>query len=382
MLALTNAQTLVGGEFRDGLAVLIEGDRIASVVPDAMIPDMSDRRDLGGARLVPGFIDTQVNGGGDVLFNDVPTVEAIRRIGAAHASFGTTGFLPTLISDDLDVIRAGIAAVEAAIAERVPGVLGIHVEGPFINPARRGIHDAAKIRRLDAEGIAVLTSLRRGRTLVTLAPEQAGPEAVRRLAAAGVTVAAGHTAGTYAEVTAAVHAGLTGFTHLFNAMSQLGSREPGTVGAALDADGVWCSLIVDGLHVSPVTLRLALRCKPLDRFLLVTDAMPPLGGRSDTFMLGGRRIRAVGERLVDEAGTLAGADLDMLTAVRNTHEMLGMPIETALAMASANPATFLRLDGELGQVAPGYRASLVAVTDDWNVSARWIDGIEIELTDP
>ncbi len=376
MRAFCDARVLLDGRFAEGMAVLVEGARIAAVVPRADVPAGADRIDLGGAMLVPGFIDTQVNGGGDVLFNDSPTVETIRRIGAAHARFGTTGFLPTLISDDLAVVREGIDAVDEAIRLGVPGVLGIHIEGPFINVARKGIHAADKIRSIDEEGVGVLTSLRRGRTLVTLAPELAGPDVIRRLADRGVVVAAGHTAGSYAEVASAVEAGLTGFTHLFNAMSQLGNREPGAVGAALASEGVWCSLIVDGVHVSPVTLKLALRCKPLDRFVLVSDAMPPTGGTGTSFTLNGRRIRVEAGQLIDEEGTLAGADLDMLSAVRNACDMLDVSPEAALAMASANPADFLSLQGDLGRIAPGRRASLLAITSTWDIARCWIDGVE------
>lgn len=374
MFALCNAQVLTDGTLADGLAVLVEGDRIVGVGPEATIPPGVARHDLGGAVLAPGFIDIQVNGGGDALFNDAPSVETIRRIGAAHRPFGTTGFLPTLISDDLDVIRAGIAAVDAAIEAGVPGVLGIHIEGPFINVARKGIHAAHKIRGLDEEGIAVLTSLGRGRTLVTLAPELAGPAMIRRLAAAGVIVAAGHTAGTFAAISDSVAAGLTGFTHLFNAMSPLGSRDPGAVGAGLYHEGVWCSLIVDGHHVDPVTLRLALRCKPVDRFMLVTDAMPPTGGDRTTFLLNGRPIATEGGRLVDQDGVLAGADLTMLDAVRRTVATLDVPLPAALAMASEHPAAFLRLDDRLGRIAPGHRASMIAIDAGDRVSACWIDG--------
>lgn len=377
MLALHNARVLLDGRLAKGRAVLIEGGRIAGVVAVGEVPAGVERRDLGGAMLVPGLFDIQVNGGGDALFNDDPSVETIRRIGAAHARFGTTGFLPTLISDDLPVIRAGIAAVDAAIAAGVPGVLGIHVEGPFINPARKGIHAADKIRGIDEEGFAVLTSLRRGQTLVTLAPEIAGPAAVRRLADAGVVVAAGHTAGTHNELTQGIAAGVTGFTHLFNAMSQLGNREPGAVGAALASEGVWCSLIVDGVHVSPVTLRLALRCKPSKRFVLVSDAMPTTGGVARDFWLNGRRIHAEAGRLIADDGTLAGADLDMLSAVRNAHAMLGVALPEAFAMASTNAAQFMGLGGELGRIAPGFRASLLAVDDDWTIHAGWIDGVPI-----
>lgn len=378
MRALTDARVLIDSRFEAGRAVLIDGATIVAVVDERDVPADAGRQSLHDAMLVPGFIDTQVNGGGDALFNDDPSVATIRRIGAAHARFGTTGFLPTLISDDLDVIRAGIAAVEDAIAEGVPGVLGIHIEGPFINVERKGIHAADKIRAIDDEGLAVLCSMRRGRTLVTLAPELAGAGVIERLVAAGVTVAAGHTAGSYDAVRAGIAAGLTGFTHLFNAMSQLGNREPGAVGAALASDDVWCSLIVDGHHVSPVTLRLALRCKPHDRFILVTDAMPPTGGVASSFALNGRRIHVADGRLVDDAGTLAGADLDMLTAVRNAHEMLDIPREAAFAMAGANPAAFIGLGDDLGSIAPGHRASLVAIDDDWAIRHRWIDGVAIE----
>ena len=377
MQAFVDARVLIDGRFAEDVAVLVDRGRIAAVVPRADIPADADRVDLDGAMLVPGFIDTQVNGGGDALFNDAPTVATIRRIGEAHARFGTTGFLPTLISDDLAVIRAGIAAVDAAIAAGVPGVLGIHVEGPFINLARKGIHAGDKIRSMEEADIAVLTSLRRGRTLVTLAPEMVSRDAIRRLTAGGVVVAAGHTAGTYAEITGAVDAGVTGITHLFNAMSQLGNREPGAVGAGLTCDGVWCALIVDGIHVAPATLRLALRCKPAGKIMLVSDAMPTTGGTASSFMLNGREIRSEGGRLIDELGTLAGADLDMLAAVINAQRLLGVSAAAALAMASANPADFLGLTGHVGRIAPNRRASLLAIGDDWVIRRRWIDGVAV-----
>ena len=374
MFALCNGRILIDGVFAEGQAVLVEGDRIAAVVAHADVPAAAERHDMGGAILAPGFIDVQVNGGGDALFNDDPSVETIRRIGEAHRPFGTTGFLPTLISDDLHVIRAGVAAVEAAIAQGVPGVLGIHIEGPFINVARKGIHAAHKIRELDEEGFAVLTSLRRGRTLVTLAPELAGPAMIRRLADAGVIVAAGHTAGSYEQISEGVMAGLTGFTHLFNAMSPLTSRDPGAVGAGLYHSDVWCSVIVDGHHVDPVTLKLALRCKPVERFLLVSDAMPPTGGSNPDFILNGRPISTGDGRLVDEDGVLAGADLTMLAAVRRTTATLDIRLQTALAMASMHPASFMGLTSQLGRIARGCRASLIAIGDSERVEASWIDG--------
>lgn len=372
--ALVNGRVLLDGSFVENKAVMLDAGRISAVVDDVQTPAAVDQYDLAGGLLVPGFIDTQVNGGGGALFNDAPTVETIRTIGQAHRAFGTTGFLPTLISDDLSVIRSGIEAVDAAIAERVPGVLGIHIEGPFLNEHRKGIHDADKIRALDEEGWTVLTSLKRGRTLVTVAPECTTPKMIARLAAAGVIVSAGHSNGRYADVTAAIQSGLSGITHLFNAMSQLGVREPGVVGAALESDSTWCGIIVDGRHVSAATLKIALRCKSHDKFMLVTDAMPTVGSASKEFVLQGKRIWARGGACVDEKGTLAGSDLDMAWAIRNAIELLELPVETAFAMASAAPAGFLRLDGELGRIAPGYRADLALLDESLIVQKTWIGG--------
>lgn len=372
--ALINGRVLIDGALTEGKAVLLEGDLIARVVDERDVPPDVERHDLQDGLLVPGFIDTQVNGGGGVLFNDAPTVETIRAIGNAHRGFGTTGFLPTLISDDLHVIRSGIEAVETAISEGVPGVLGIHIEGPFLNEHRKGIHDADKIRALDEEGYDVLTSMRRGRTLVTVAPECTTPEMIARLVAAGVIVSAGHSNGRYADVRAAMDAGLSGITHLFNAMSPLGAREAGVVGAALESETAWCGIIVDGQHVSPATLKIALRCKPHDKFLLVTDAMPSVGFKSKEFVLQGKRIVARDGACFDENERLAGSDLDMAWAVRNAVNLLELPVETALAMASSAPAAFIGLDSERGAIMPGYRADLAWLSNDLTVLDTWIAG--------
>ncbi len=375
---LTNARVLLDQGFESGLAVLIEDERIAAVAAPDEMPAAAARIDLDGARLVPGFIDVQVNGGGGVLFNDAPTVETIATIGRAHRRFGTTGFLPTLISDDLSIVREGIRAVEAAIDAGVPGALGIHIEGPFLNTRRKGIHDGSKIRELDDAGFETITGLTNGRTLVTLAPERTTPAIVRRLVAAGVIVSAGHTDGRYEEIRAALDAGVTGFTHLFNAMSPLTSREPGAVGAALEDQSSWCGFIVDGRHVAPATMRVALRCKPIDRFMLVTDAMPSVGMAEKSFMLQGQPIWVEDGVCVNADGTLAGSDLDMAKAVRNAVAMLEIDVETALRMASRHPAAFVGLDDRLGRIAPGMTASLVALDDQLEVVRTWIDGSEEE----
>lgn len=371
-IALVNGKVLTPRGF-EAATVVIEGDRIAAVrSPQARGGD--EKLDLQGRYLLPGFIDTQVNGGGGALFNATPTVEAIATIGAAHRRFGTTGFLPTLISDDLDTVARAIAAVDEAIEQGVPGVLGIHIEGPFLAESRKGVHDASKFRTLDEDAFGLLTSARRGRTLVTLAPETTTDEMIRRLRAAGVTVAAGHTNATYERLQTALAAGLSGFTHLFNAMSPLTSRAPGAVGAALDSAEAWCGIIVDGRHIHPATLGIAFRAKRHDRFMLVTDAMPSVGMTDKTFTLQGRTIRVVDGVCVDEDGTLAGSDLDMLGAVRNAVGIAGLSLEAAASMASTSPAAFLGLSAELGEIAPGRRASLVAVDAELTSVETWIDG--------
>jgi len=373
--ALANARVLADEGFVEGRVVLIDSGRIAAITTrdDPRVAG-AQRRDLGGAWLMPGFVDSQVNGGGGALFNDDPSVATIRAIGAAHRRFGTTGFLPTLISDDLSVISSAIAAVRAAIEAKVPGVIGVHIEGPFINALRKGAHDPAKFRDLDAQGVALLSSLGVGRTLVTLAPELTTAETIRTLANSGVVISAGHTNGTFDEVSEALRHGVTGITHLFNAMSPLSHREPGAVGAALHDPDCWCGLIVDGRHVHPAALQLALRCKRPDRFMLVTDAMPSVGSERDSFMLQGRRIHVKDGVCVDENGTLSGSAIDMASAVRNCVEMLGLPLEQAARMASTYPAEFLGLGGELGRIAPGYRANLVLADERLNVLETWIDG--------
>lgn len=374
-IALFNGRLLRDGTLVEGQCVLLEGGRILDIVPD---DDPSCRRavpvDLGGQLLLPGFIDSQVNGGGGVLFNDAPSVDSIRQIGHAHRRFGTTGFMPTLISADLDVVARAIAAVRAAIEAGVPGVLGIHIEGPFLNVERKGVHDPAMLRELDASALGLLTSLGIGRTLVTLAPEMTTPEIIRKLTTAGVIVSAGHTNATYTEVVQALRHGLTGFTHLFNAMSQLTGREPGVVGAALESLDSWCGVIVDGEHISPVVLRLAMRCKPTSRFMLVTDAMPSLGTDARSFKLQGRNITVSGTVCLDEEGRLAGSNIDMASCVRNAVSLLRVSLPDAVHMASLHPAEFLGLSHELGRIEPGYRANLVLADDRLNVLETWIDG--------
>ena len=374
-VALINGRVLGDDGLIEERCVLLDRGRIVDIVAESDPRCRSAQRyDLKGQMLLPGFIDLQVNGGGGVLFNDAPSIDAIRAIGAAHRRFGTTGFLPTLISEDLDVVARAIAAVQGAIQAAVPGVLGIHIEGPFLNEARKGVHDPAKFRELDGSAVGLLTSLKGGKTLVTLAPEMTTPDIIHSLARSGVVVSAGHTNATYAEIATALQHGLTGFTHLFNAMSQLTGREPGVVGAALDDPNSWCGIIVDGEHSSPVVLRIALRSKPHNRFMLVTDAMPGVGTNQASFNLQGRKITVKGLICLDEDGRLAGSNIDMASCVRNAMKLLHLPLREAVRMASLHPAEFLGIAHDTGRIRPGYRANLVLTDDDLNVLETWIDG--------
>lgn len=373
---LRNARILTADGFRDDLALVIEAGRITALVSDAapQLGSAAEQVDLGGGWLLPGFIDAQVNGGGGVLFNNTPDVESLRTLAAAHRRFGTTALLPTLISDDVQVMRKAIDATRQAIADGVPGVIGIHLEGPYIAPARKGTHDANKFRVPDADEIAMAASLENGVTLLTLAPERVPLDSIRALVERGVVVAAGHTAATYEEARAGLEAGIRGFTHLYNAMSPLTGREPGAVGAALEDRGSWVGIIADGVHVHPASLRVALATKPQGKVMLVTDAMPPVGADSPSYELYGEVITAVDGVVRNAAGSLAGSALDMATAVRNAVNLLGLSLEEAARMASRYPAQFLNVDDRLGEIAEGYQADLVLLDDALQVRATWIAG--------
>jgi N-acetylglucosamine-6-phosphate deacetylase len=370
--ALINGRVGLRDEIRSDLCVVIEKGRIAAV--DETVPGDAERVDLAGQLLLPGFIDVQVNGGGGRLFNDDPSVETIATMAAAHRRFGTTGLLPTLISDDFSVIERAITAVDEAIDSGVPGVIGIHIEGPFLSNTRRGIHLASMLQPFDDRFLEVLCSARNGRTLVTVAPECISPAQIRRLVDGGVIVAAGHSDADYETVRAAIDAGVTGFTHLFNAMSQLTNRAPGMVGAALEDSTTYAGIIVDGHHIHPAALRVALQAKGTERLMLVTDAMPTVGADEQEFMLQGRAIRRDGDRLVSVDGVLAGSTLTMAAAVANAIEQGRLSIPEAVRMATSTPAQFLGIRAETGAIELGLSADLVVMTDDLTVTETWVKG--------
>lgn len=376
--ALISSRCLLNDGVRADVCVTVDGATIASITPHP--PPGAKIVDLAGTLLLPGFIDVQVNGGGGALFNDTPTVAGIATIGAAHRRFGTTGFLPTIISDDLDLVARAMAAVDEAIVAGVPGVLGIHIEGPFLHKPRRGIHRADRLRVLRDEDIGLLTSLRHGRTLVTLAPEAATAGQIARLREAGVVVALGHSDADYETARTAFAAGATGVTHLFNAMSPLHHRAPGLVGAALDDEQVYAGVIADGHHLHPAALRLAIKVKGSRRIMLVTDAMPSVGGSSRSFDLQGRLVRVADGMLTDANGTLAGSQLTMADAFANVMAQTGANESEASQMSSATPAAFLGLGEKLGAIAPGLQADLVALDQRGRVSASWIAGVRQDYT--
>ena len=325
------------------------------------------------AILAPGFIDIQVNGGGGVLLNDQPTEAGVRRIVETHRRAGTTSCLPTLISDRADVIERLAAVAPAAL--QIPGVLGFHLEGPALNKTRKGIHLEAEIRVPNARDLVAMKSFGScGRSIVTLAPECVRTSLIDDLTGAGLRVSVGHSDATACQIRLAADRGVTGVTHLFNAMSQLTAREPGVVGAALDDERLFAGIICDGLHVDPISLRIAMRCKGRDRLMLVTDAMPLVGTDQRLFQLQGRRITLQRDRLTGPDGTLAGAHLTMIEAVRNAVALIGLGIAEALTMASRTPATFLGVEFQLGSIAPGYRADLVAFSSKFEIIETWIAG--------
>jgi N-acetylglucosamine-6-phosphate deacetylase len=375
---LRGARIFTGDNFLYGHALLLDGRRILDLVPDTTTVQAEATELPAGSLLAPGFVDTQVNGGGGALFNDTPTADAIRTIVAAHRRFGTTSLLPTFITDATDRMHHAARAAAEVTAESCSGAIGVHLEGPFLRMERRGVHDASFVRAPEAADLAFLAGLPaqfpHGRVLLSLAPEIVPLPAIAALAAAGLRLAGAHSAATYDETVAAIAHGLTGFTHLFNAMPPIQNREPGIAGAAIDDPSTWCGLIADGVHVHPATMRLALAAKPRGKIMLVTDAMPPLGTDAESFALYGRTIHRRDGRLVTDDGVLAGADLDMAQAVRNCATLLGGDVGEALRMASLYPARFLGLDDRIGRLAPGLFADIVLLDPSVRVLGTWVGG--------
>ena len=380
LTAITGARIFDGDLWHEHHALVIEDGKVAAIALLRDVPAEAHIVPMDGLSLVPGFVDLQVNGGGGVLLNEQRDVEGIRSICAAHARFGTTALLPTLITDTPEVTEEAIAAGLAARAAAVPGFLGLHLEGPHLSIARKGAHDPALIRPMEEADLERTVAARKGleTLLTTLAPENASNAQIARLAAAGVTVSLGHSDSGYATATAAVEAGAQVVTHLFNAMSQLGNREPGMVGATLDLGHVSAGLIADGFHVHPAAIRTALRAKRgPGRIFLVTDAMSPMGTDMTSFFLNGREIFREGGRLTLADGTLAGADIDMASCVRYMRDTVGIELEEALRMASLYPAEAIGMTGRKGRLTHGHDADFAVIDGNVAVVSTWIAGTPV-----
>ncbi len=358
-------------------ALLVAGGRTKGVVPIADIPDGFRRRATEAALIAPGFVDLQVNGGGGVLLNDAPTVDGIRQICQAHLPFGTTSLLPTLITDTPEKTRQAIEAVQSAVRQGVSGVAGLHLEGPHLSTTRKGAHDGMLVREMGVGDLEMLCDAVKGlpSLMVTVAPETVSGSQISKLTLAGVRVSLGHSDTGFVQAQNAVRAGACCVTHLFNAMSQMVNREPGLVGAALEFGGLSAGLIADGIHVDPVCIRTALRAKQgPGHIFLVTDAMATIGTDLREFYLNGRRIIRTGGRLTLEDGTLAGADLDMISAVQYMHREIGLSVEQALAMASYAPAQVIGRTDEIGHLVPGAKADFLLLSHDLSILEVWQGG--------
>lgn len=375
--AIRGARIFDGDAWHEGRALIVRDGAVDAIIAAEAIPTGMRVEEAGDGLLAPGFIDVQVNGGGGVMFNDRPDVETIRTMCEAHAPFGTTALLPTLITDTPEITSAAIAAGAEAARLRIPGFLGLHLEGPHLSIARKGAHDPALIRPMtEADQAALIAArVRLPVLLTTVAPETVAAWQIANLTASGVVVSLGHSDANYALAATAAEAGASMVTHLFNAMSQIGNREPGLVGAALDSGTLSCGLIADGIHVDPANIGVALRAKKgPGRIFLVTDAMATIGTDMTSFTLNGRTIRRENGRLTLEDGTLAGADLDMISAVRFMHRTIGLELGEALRMASLYPAESIGQGARHGRLTPGACADIVLLSEALDVQSVWIGG--------
>ncbi|MGE7370278.1 N-acetylglucosamine-6-phosphate deacetylase [Neorhizobium sp. NPDC001467] len=365
-----------GETWHDDSALIVAGGKIEAIMAVTLLPEDAEKVFVDGGLLLPGFIDLQVNGGGGVMLNDEPTVAGLSRICAAHARFGTTALLPTLITDRPEITRATVEAGKQAKRDGVPGFLGLHLEGPHISVARKGAHDPSLIRSMDEADLDLLLSSAQDLDvlLTTIAPENVTTAQVAKLAGAGIAVSLGHTEAGFETARRYEEAGARMVTHLFNAMSPLGHREPGLVGAALDSTVLHCGLIADGIHVVPSSMAIALRAKRgAGHVFIVTDAMSPIGTDITRFTLNGREILRKDGQLTLADGTLAGADIDMLSSVRFVHETLGLPLEEAVRMATVYPAEAVGISHK-GTLLAGMDADFVLLNDDLSMNATFIGG--------
>jgi len=359
-----------GEKFLQYQTIYLDGGRITAIdKTPSVLPTMS-------GILVPGYIDTQVNGGGGKLFNHSPDIETLKVIAKAHQQFGTTGWLPTLVTDSLSKMQQAADAIALARNDPSLGILGIHFEGPHLSVAKKGVHSESFIRKLSEAEKSIFARKDLGKVIVTLAPEMVSVDEIKSLVDLGVIVSLGHSDATLEQTNQALSAGAMGFAHLFNAMSPFTSRKPGMVGAALLDNDSFAGLILDGIHVHPESAKLAIKSKV--NMMLVTDAMPPVSSDEDKFEFFGETIVREGDRLLSSEGRLAGSVLDMNSAVRNAVALLGLELSDAINLASKNPARFLGLDAEYGSLKIGYKANMVLLNEQREVAEVWINGKKLD----
>jgi N-acetylglucosamine-6-phosphate deacetylase len=369
-------------QFFDGHNFLVDqvitiSDGVISAI-DENVKDVDAKME---GLVVPGFIDLQVNGGGGALFNDSPSVDKLKAIMAAHAKFGTTAMMPTLITDKIEVMSQAADAVSEAITKKMPGIIGIHFEGPHLSLAKKGTHCAEYIRPITEDEWNIFSRKDIGQVMITVAPETVMPDDITRMVSLGIKVCLGHTNADFDTAQAAINSGATGFTHLFNAMSPLQGREPGVVGCALVNDNTQCGLIVDGHHVDYASCQIAIKAKPSGGVFLVTDAMPPVGTNQAEFPLYDRTVYVENGKLTSSTGELAGSSLDMASAVRNTYSKLNISLDESLRMASLYPAKFLYRNQNIirGELTIGMQADMVVLDDELSVLQTWIGGEQVYI---
>ncbi len=375
--ALLGSQIFCGERFYDHHALLIDGKSIIEIVDEKNIPNAFNKIELDQGILAPGFIDLQVNGGGGILFNNRPTKESLNTIINAHQFFGTTSIMPTVISDSIKVLTKCTRAVTQEIKKN-SALLGIHIEGPFFSLKYRGIHQKKYISKLSSEYLELFSNLKEFPVILTLAPECISIKDLNHLASLGLKIMAGHTDASYDELEQAAKKNLNGFTHLFNAMSQMSAREPGAVGAALDFDNLYASIIVDLHHVHHSLIKLAYQKKPIGKLFFISDSMATINHGEPTFELYDEVVSEQNGRITNAEGKLAGSSITQIDAVKNAYQKCNIPLDHALAMASRYPAEFIGVDRYLGSLKPNYRADLVHFDSNFKVNNVWTSGVKIK----
>ncbi|MEZ9762847.1 N-acetylglucosamine-6-phosphate deacetylase [Vibrio splendidus] len=373
MYALSNCKIYTGSDVLSDHAVVIENELIKKVCPISELPEGIEVLDLNGANLSPGFIDLQLNGCGGVMLNDEITADTMQIMHKANLKSGCTSFLPTLITSSDEDMREVIAAAREYHNQYQNQSLGLHLEGPYLNVAKKGIHSVDHIRKSDNEMIELICKNNDLVAKVTLAPELNDPEHIERLRKAGVVVSIGHTNATYAEARQGFESGITFATHLFNAMTPMVGREPGVVGAIYDTPEVYAGIIADGFHVDYANIRIAHKIKG-EKLVLVTDATAPAGADMEYFIFVGKKVYYRDGKCVDENGTLGGSALTMIEAVQNTVEHAGIALDEALRMATLYPATAIGVESKLGRIKKGMVANLAVFDRDFNVKATVVNG--------